>query len=518
MKNIDHIKYAALLLIFIITGLHSFSQKMVLGSGSRINVGSGITVINPGDLTINSGAILELTGNMTVSGTLSNSAGTSGLVIKSSSGATGSLIQSTDAVNGSVERYIADNAWHLVTPSTTGVTANNFYWSDSPKSWLTYHTESTNEWTYNISLATSMPVGQGWAVWLDVATKSDATATMSGALRSSNLSPTVAYTDASHGYNLVGNPFTAAIDWESGTWTRTNMELTMWVWNNGTNNYLTRTTGGGGTKTNGIIPVSQGFFVRSNNPSPVLTIPADARTHNTQALYKSGDQVKGYEAYAILTASKDENADGVWVGFGSNGSEGFDNGYDASKLFGGAESPQLYLMQEGREQSINYLFSLGEEEKVVPMSFKAGADGEQILSADLEKLPGTAVSIEDLQTGLFQDLVKYPVYLFSASKEDDPNRFLLHFKSTTFGLNEPGSSSEEIYIYAYGKNIYVRSTGKALNLYGTLEIFDIYGREIKRQQLDKSDLVVVPVDKENSYLIARVIKGNFIKTKKLFIN
>lgn len=515
----DHIKQATLLVIFILISLSSFSQnqKMVMVSGARIVVSAGTTVINPGDLTINAGAILDLTGNMTVSGTLTNSAGTAGLVIHSDASNNGSLIQSTDAVNGTVERYIADNAWHLVTPSTTGVTANTFYWSDSPKSWLTYHIESTNEWTYNTNLTTPMPVGQGWAVWLDEATKSDATATMSGALRSSNLSPTVYYTDVSHGYNLVGNPFTAAIDWESGTWIRTDMELTMWVWDN-SGNYLTRTTAGGGTKTNGIIPVSMGFFVRSNGSSTAITIPADARTHSTQALYKSGDQVNGYETYAILTTNKNGKADGVWMGFGSNGSEGFDNGYDASKLFGDADAPQLYMVQEGREQSINYLFSLGEEEKVVPMSFKAGVDGEQTIHADLEKLPGTAVSIEDLQTGLFQDLVKYPVYLFSASNEDDPNRFLLHFKSTTFGFDEPGASGEEIHIYTYGKNVYVRSTGKAINLYGTLELFDLFGRNVQQLQLDKSELVVVPVDKMNTYLIARVIKGNMIITKRLFIN
>jgi len=81
--------------------------------------------------------------------------------------------------------------------------------------------------------------------------------------------------------------FPLPIDWESGTWTRTNMELTMWVWDNGSDNYLYQTTAGGGDMDNGIIPVGQGFFVRSNNDGvSVLTIPADARTHNTQAFYK----------------------------------------------------------------------------------------------------------------------------------------------------------------------------------------------------------------------------------------
>jgi len=38
------------------------------------------------------------------------------------------------------------------------------------------------------------------------------------------------------------------------------MELTMWVWDNGSDNYLYQTTAGGGDMDNGIIPVGQGFL------------------------------------------------------------------------------------------------------------------------------------------------------------------------------------------------------------------------------------------------------------------
>ncbi|TSA28490.1 MAG: hypothetical protein D4R67_03670 [Bacteroidetes bacterium] len=518
MKKIHHIKYTVLLSIIIITSLDSFSQKMVLSSGARIIVSAGTTVINPGDLTINSGAFLELTGNMTVSGTLTNSAGTSGLVITSDASNTGSLIQSTDAVNGTVERYIADNAWHLVTPSTTGVTANDFYWNDAPKSWLTYHTESTNEWTYNTSLATSMPVGQGWAVWLDDASKSDATATMTGALRASDLSVSLSYSGSgvNQGWNLIGNPFASAIDKDEGSW-GTNISGTIYVWVNGDNDYRYYATGSGGTLTGGIIPAGQGFFVKSSSEGG-FTIPAAARVHSSQAFYKSTEM--GERPFVRLDLTVGTNRTVAFVGFPEEGTSEFDVNFDADRLYGSLKTPQMIIPEGERKLCINASSPLiVNEPRIVPLHVMFFIDGEYTLTiSDLDQLPDVQITLEDLVTGASHDLSQNNTYQFSANAGDDPGRFLLHFNYNPYGLEEPGASGEEIYIYAYGKNIYVRSTGKALNLYGALEIFDIYGRKIQQQQLDKSELVVVPVDKENNYLIARVIKGNIIKTRKLFIN
>ncbi len=480
---------------------------------------SGTTLRECASLQIASGSTLNIESDakLTDTGAVTNTVN-AGLVIESTSASlTGSLIFGSGTPNATVQRYLADNSWHGVTPSTTGVTVADFHWSNAPESWLTNHTESTSAWEYMTTLTEGLNVGQGSMVWLKDGGKLDATATMEGTIRASDLSPTISYT-TDMGQNLVGNPFSSPIDWESGTWTRTNMELTMWVWDNGSDNYLYQTTAGGGDMDNGIIPVGQGFFVRSNNDGvSVLTIPADARTHNTQAFYKNGVVENGYETYAVFTATKDGKKDGVWVGFGSNGSDGFDNGFDASKIFGGEESPQLYLMQEERMQSINYLYTLGQEAQVVPMSFTAGVDGVQTISANLNNLPDDDVSIEDLFDGTIQDLVNNSIYTFNATTEDDPNRFLLHFKSNAFGVDELDNTNNNIHIYAYNKNIYVQASGSAINKEGILEVFDIYGRKILQQQLDKSDITVIPVQNAYSYLLVRVKKGNCIKTEKVFI-
>lgn len=518
MKNIFYITQSALLAICILTSLNTFPQKMGLVSGTRVVVSAGATLINPGDLNINSGAILDLSGNMTVSGTLTNSAGTGGLVIHSDAVNTGSLIQSTDAVDGTVERYFADNAWHLITPSTTGVISGNFYWSDSPKSWLTYHTESTNEWSYNTSLVTPMPVGQGWSVWLDDATKSNATATMTGALRASDLSVSLLYSGngVGQGWNLIGNPFASAIDKNEGTW-GTNTSGTVYVWVNGDNDYRYYATGSGGTLTDGIIPAGQGFFVKSSS-TDAFTIPTAARVHNTQSFYKSTKLAERPFVRLDLTTGTTKTV--AYVGFPEEGTAGFDVNFDADRLYGSFETPQMVIPEGDRLLCINASSPLhADEPRIVPLNVMFFIDGEYTLTiSDLDQLPDVQITLEDLVTGATHDLLTNNTYQFTANAGDDPDRFLLHFNGDPIGLEDPELSDEAIHIYAHGKNVYVHSTGKAINLYGTLELIDLLGRTVQQLQLDKSELVAVPVTIENSYLIIRVIKGNIVKTKKLFIN
>lgn len=230
---------------------------------------SGIDVKN---ISIESGATLEInpTYSLTVNGDLSNS-GT--LTIKSTASGTASLlVNGTSTGNVVVERYLTDGEWHLVAPSTSGVTANDFFWNFSPSAWLAYHSESTNGWTYNTPLETSMPVGQGWSIWLDNATKAAVTATMTGTIQVSDFTASLEYTGSSddQGWNLLGNPFTTAIDWDNIS--TQNTTGTVYVWDNdynGSGDYRTW-NGSTGDLTNGIIPLGQGFFVKSTAAGDIL--------------------------------------------------------------------------------------------------------------------------------------------------------------------------------------------------------------------------------------------------------
>ena len=79
------------------------------------------------------------------------------------------------------------------------------------------------------------------------------------------------YDAPNDGWNLVGNPFGATIDWDAGTgWNRSGIDNTIYVWsdsaNGGTGAYLSW-NGETGTLGNGKIAPMQGFWVKANNQS-----------------------------------------------------------------------------------------------------------------------------------------------------------------------------------------------------------------------------------------------------------
>ncbi len=88
----------------------------------------------------------------------------------------------------------------------------------------------------------------------------------------------VTYTaEADTGWNLVGNPYGAAIDWEHPSWAKTNIDPTIYVWDPNTNQYLTW-NGSAGDIDNGIIAPFQGFWVKASAENPELVVSEEAKT------------------------------------------------------------------------------------------------------------------------------------------------------------------------------------------------------------------------------------------------
>ncbi|MBT4360857.1 MAG: DUF2341 domain-containing protein [Candidatus Marinimicrobia bacterium] len=91
----------------------------------------------------------------------------------------------------------------------------------------------------------------------------------------------VTYTAAADtGWNLVGNPFMATIDWDDVGWTKTNMDNVIYVWdhaaNSGEGAYLTW-NGTAGSLGSGLISPFQGFWVKANAAAPVLKVPKTSK-------------------------------------------------------------------------------------------------------------------------------------------------------------------------------------------------------------------------------------------------
>lgn len=467
------------------------------------------------DLDIESGASLMIYGYLTVDGTLTNNAGISGLVVKSSASQNGSLITNTNNINATVERYLEGGEWHLVASSVDNETVESLFFNHNPDVWLKEYDEdagSSGGWTYITPLSTPMPLGKGFGVWVE--NGYNVTPTFENQIRSTDLAlPSLDWTDANHGYNLLGNPFPCPISWDQGGWTRTNLDGSVWVYDPATSNYKTRNDHGIGSLTDGIIPMSSGFFVRATASGASITIPALARVHHSQPYYNPGNESDlTYVTFEVTDVNN--KADEVWLAFDEDCTEQFDNGWDVKKFFGEYQIPQLYSVQEDMKLSINALPLLNSKERAVDLYFEAGIPGEHELNLiGLSNMEETGIYLEDKLTGHFQELMTNPQYQFHASTSDPDDRFIVHFNPEITGIGP--ESQSDILVYAWQKTIYVKNDNLGDMAY--LQVFDLFGREIIRQDLEPSILNSVKINANNAHMIVRIIDGNLSITKKVFV-
>ncbi|MEO1022465.1 MAG: DUF2341 domain-containing protein [Bacteroidota bacterium] len=115
----------------------------------------------------------------------------------------------------------------------------------------------------------------------------------------------ITYTaSADTGWNLVGNPFGATIDWDDNpNWTKTNVESSIYVWdpaaNGGNGEYLTW-NGITGSLGSGLIAPFQGFWVKASAPSPVLRVNKAAKTTGGNFLRKASPDSDQFPSFGLV--------------------------------------------------------------------------------------------------------------------------------------------------------------------------------------------------------------------------
>ena len=255
--------------------------------------GTNFPVISNGDAAgLANAMVIQAGASLTVedanSLTLSNNT-TTGFHIESTSAGSGSFI-ADGAFNATVQRHVPAGAWHQVASATDGANTSNFY-DAANDSWLTKHTESTDAWTYILNVDSALSRNQGFDYWVTTAR----TVQFTGALTAADQTVPLDYSGSGlhQGWNFLGNPFPSALDWDLGSWGG-NVEATVYVWDetigaSGDYAYWLTGTPGSGTLSDGIIPMGQGFFVKSTSAGVNVTIPAAARVHDNQGFYKSSD-------------------------------------------------------------------------------------------------------------------------------------------------------------------------------------------------------------------------------------
>jgi uncharacterized repeat protein (TIGR02543 family) len=231
------------------------------------------------------------------------------------------------------------------------------------------------------------------------------------------------------GWNLVGNPFPCEIDWNSGGWTKTNMNNALYYWDHINSVYFTYINGVGldARPNPNVIPSSQGFFVRAGAANPVLEVSESAKV--TQPDHTSYFRTTGTTNELIRMKVQSSVAQDHAVVYWSEGATtSFDGQKDAFKLI----SSELNLALISEDQKLLSIQGLDPAIDTfrVWLDLSSVTLGSQTLSfVDVSK---EDVFLADLFTGDTIEVNEGVTYTFEVSAEPGTkgaNRFNLFKKA-----------------------------------------------------------------------------------------
>ncbi len=465
------------------------------------------TNLTVGTLQIDAGTVELSAGKYyTVSTSLINTPGATGLVLKSDATGTASLIQPSSNVQATCERYLPGGQWNYIfSPLDNVVTgifnANNlnFYWYDETsadywdaatiygttgwtpesnanlsvnKGYIQYHT-ATN--TYNLTGGNLYDPASGSKVFTLSYTDNG-----TGSVGSDGV--TAAWEDF-EGWNLIGNPFTSAFDWNQVT--LSNVENVVYYYDGTASNY--KYFGGGTLYNQGItvnggsqfVPANQGFFVKAtstNNGAFTLTVPLSARTHNAQAFWKKTDN-RNINNLLKLAVENSGFTDETVIRTLSDATENHDVNYDAYKLFSLDKTKPMLFSRNSDNSHFYAINTLPEfsDEKIIPLGLFAGISDNYTIRLVENTFNKTHIYLEDKDMSEIVNLKVTGEYNFWQNATDFSDRFNIRFKLNTAPflsaqIPDQVISINEKYIYSVPDNVFAdNDIGDVLTFNASLE-------------------------------------------------
>ena len=491
-------------------------------AGTATSDMNGTTTIG-GNLSIASGSIANISPavNLTVTGNINNSNGTSGLVLQSDITGTASLMNNTNGVSATVQRYIpgAAEAWHFISspvsnqsidgswlPSGTYANGNGYdlyLWNEPSSCWI-YQLNTTSLINWNtVHPGSNFQVGRGYLYSLQ---SLNPTNTFVGTLNNGPVTIPMTFnsTDISQkGFNLIGNPYPSSIDWQAASgWSRSILTPSaggydMWIFNPATDNYgvYNSASGLGTNDVTRYVSSGQGFFVLAS-ASGTLQMDNGVRVNDQTTQFKNAKIYQG-TLNVVVKSESDKSSDEVMLLFGNK-----TNNTGARKLFSNVPTaPSLYLPSSADKFTVRYLTDTTDNPSV-PVMFKAGKEGNYILETSFDNNAFETVTLEDRKMHLFQNLKIANTYNFQASLTDDPNRFAVLFGKTK--IDAPQLLPARV--YTNGIHLVVDLT--QVNKETVVFVYDIMGRMVLQNKLQAKSQYNLEINPKKQILLVQLLNAD----------
>jgi hypothetical protein len=315
--------------------------------------------------------------------------------------------------------------------------------------------------------------------------------------------------DKNKGLNLIGNPFPSAIAWNQGNWIKTNIDHSIYCWDN--YKYICW-NGSVGSLNNGIIPPLQGFFVHANALNAQITLPAGSRIHSDMQFLKTELNTDDLLIVKIEKDDDPDHFDEAFIQISEGTSLNFDGSADAYKLFGNDSYPQVYTRTaDNMDVAINTQPSY----QSLPLICKVSQPGNYKLSfSNLGSFnPGQALTLEDKSNNSFINLRNINSYLFVSDGSTETDRFNIHFYEV--GLEDEKHS--DLSILFHQGSLQVLNPGNRDEI-DQIRVYDMSGKEISIVEDAGFNTPVVIGELPAGLYLVRLMMGRNVISKKLVVN
>lgn len=516
------------------------------------------------NLTINAGGSLNITneGYIKVNGQIVNNAGTANFVVDDNSNilqtGTSQNIGNVTVKKGALIPKMGYNYWSSpvvgqnlyqfsdgyntvgATGTETGTPWNRFYVYNEAND--KFVTSLTNDIT--LGATSTFQSGRGYAIRgknsfpLQISsTTTPSQFEFKGIPQNGDVNFTLKYTNAAHGYNMVGNPYPSNISFDDFFATnKTTINGVLFLWTNNDSQVITQQgstyvsnnyalyNGTGGTsatylgynnrKPNGYIALGQGFIVQAKaagKNQPLVFNNAMRRSQLANFYNKTEDNKSDEKDRFWIEFKSPTNVNNeILIGYIPNATNGYDSDFDTELLSVGNDS--FWSVLESKKLGIQARQASFNTDDVVNLGIKASVSGNYTISiTDKEGVfnANQDVLLKDVYTNTFTNL-KENSYVFNTNAGQYEDRFQIIYKPTAT-LGTDNSSKNGIQIYKNLQNFIVNSPD---NL-DEVSVYDALGRLIFSTKNSKKEVLINKANFAEGLYIIKARSGNTTLTKKV---
>ncbi len=327
------------------------------------------------------------------------------------------------------------------------------------------------------------------------------------------------------GWNLLGNPFTSALDIVRFISDNNNSfdqnYRAVYIYE-GDRYLFAGTQLEGWEQSDALYPspnihTGQGFFVASRCNTSIFSFTPEMRIHNNSVpLLKSAKTGSSWPGLELKIRHNSEESSALIV-WGERMSAGLDPGYDVGLMNAGS-GPVIYTLLADGDNGIAFarqaLPLLQATRLKVPVGIDFATGGEVTFSARTVSTGRTRYWLEDRETGIFTDMGSDSYTVTLPPDTYGTGRFyLISTVNAPTGISSGNYPEDGLRIWASGDRVIIKGSADAGSV---CEIFDLQGRKLTEKILADGGLNIINMPgKPRGVFVIRVTCSQKPVTRKV---